>query len=198
MTLHVRPYQQDDLAALYQICLLTADGGKDASHLFHDPDLVGHYYSAPYGVLEPQTCFVVTLNGQVCGYVVGTQDSSNFAKRCEQEWFGQWRQKYPLPDCPSTSLSDRLVSHIHQGYAPRPEYADYPAHLHINLLPQTQGHGVGRKIMKAFIDNLKQNRVTGLHLEVSAKNASAIAFYERMGFKPIATFEHSIGYGMKL
>ncbi|MFO6425001.1 N-acetyltransferase family protein [Motilimonas sp. KMU-193] len=198
MTFHVRPYQADDLAALYEICLLTADGGKDASALFQDPQLVGHFYSAPYGVLEPQTCFVVTENDKVCGYVVGTQDSSNFAKRCEDEWFGQWRQQYPLPNTDCVSLNDRLISYIHQGYFPRPEYADYPAHLHINLLPQTQGHGIGRKIMQAFIDNLKQNQVEGVHLEVSASNKNAIAFYERLGFKPIATFEHSIGYGMKL
>ncbi len=197
MTFHVRPYRTDDLAALYKICLLTADGGKDASSLFQDPKLVGHFYSAPYGVLEPQTCFVVTDEKGVCGYVVGAQNSTEFAKRCETEWFGQWRQQYPLPECPSGSLSDRIISQIHHGYAPRPEFADYPAHLHINLLPHTQGHGVGRKIMQAFIDNLKANQVKGLHLEVSINNPNAIAFYERMGFEPIAQFEHSIGYGMR-
>ncbi|WP_434339475.1 GNAT family N-acetyltransferase [Motilimonas cestriensis] len=193
----IRPYQPSDLNALYEICLLTADGGKDASHLFADKKLVGHFYAAPYGVFEPDVCFIVTHNEKPCGFVVGTRCSQRFAQRCENEWFPQLRAQFPLLNSAPVSLNDKLISYLHQGYQPRPEYRDYPAHLHINLLPETQGHGIGRKLMETFIENLKQLNVSGLHLEVSASNQTAIRFYEKMGFSQIAQFEHSFGYGIK-
>ena len=198
MQFEIRPYQSSDLAALYDICLLTADGGNDASQLCDDKELVGHFYAAPYGVFEPEVCFVVTQNDQPCGYIVGARCSSRFAARCESQWFPTLRAQYPLVAAAPVTLSDKVIKHIHNGYQPRPEFSDYPAHLHINLLPATQGHGIGRKIMMAFIENLKRLQVTGVHLEVSTNNLAAIAFYEKMGFCKIAQFEHSIGYGLKL
>ena len=49
----IRGYQPGDLRALYQVCLQTGDSGRDATAQFRDPDLLGHVYAAPYGVLEP-------------------------------------------------------------------------------------------------------------------------------------------------
>src|SRR6516225_9035589 len=47
---HIRPYRPGDLDALYEICLLTGDGGQDATSLFADPMLLGHFFAAPYGL----------------------------------------------------------------------------------------------------------------------------------------------------
>lgn len=198
MPFEIRPYHKSDLSALYRICLQTADGGKDASHLFSDPQLIGDYYAVPYAVLEPELCFVVTNGNDVCGYIVGCKASQDFSIQCEQQWFPELRVKYPL-QCESISpLNDRLISCIHSGYQPRPEFSNYPAHLHINLLSNTQGHGLGAQLINTFIDNLKALNIAGLHLEVSSDNFGAISFYEKMGFKVICEFEHSIGYGMNL
>ena len=54
----IRAYRPDDLAALYDICLTTGASGQDASALHSDPELVGHIYAAPYGVLEPDRVLV--------------------------------------------------------------------------------------------------------------------------------------------
>lgn len=198
MQLEIRPYRQTDLAALYEICLLTADGGKDASGLFDDKQLVGHFYSAPYGVFEADACIVVTLDGKVSGYVVGAKDSAAFACTLELQWFPDLRKAFPLEVEDATTLPQKVIKHIHNGYQPRPEFSQYPAHLHINLLPNLQGLGVGKKIMQAFIDNLKQLNVSGLHLEVSSDNQTAIGFYKKLGFQQIAEFEHSLGFGLEL
>ena len=50
----IRPFQSDDLDALYRISLATGLAGGDASHLYEDAKLMGHIYAAPYAVLEPQ------------------------------------------------------------------------------------------------------------------------------------------------
>lgn len=198
MSFEIRPYCKEDLNALYNICLQTANSGKDASHLFNNKELIGSYYSAPYGLFEADVCFVVCHNNEVCGYIVGCKSSEDFSKQCESNWFPMLRKKYPLGSDSISALNTRLISLTHEGYQPRPEFKDYPAHLHINLLAHTQGHGLGVKLIKTFIDNLKKLNVSGVHLEVSSDNKAAIAFYEKIGFKVICKFEGSIGYGMYL
>ncbi|PKG38235.1 GNAT family N-acetyltransferase [Psychromonas sp. Urea-02u-13] len=198
MPFEIRPYRDADLTSIYKICMQTADGGKDASHLFTEQQLIGDFYAVPYVILESDVCWVVSRGDEVCGYIVGCKSSQSFSLQCEEQWFPTLRTKYPLASKSISPLNDRLLRLIHDGYQPRPEFANYPAHLHINLLGNTQGHGLGAKLINAFIDNLKTLTVAGLHLEVSRDNAGAISFYEKMGFEVICEFEHSIGYGMCL
>src|SRR5512145_1630464 len=97
MNFKIRQYHPSDLCSVYHICVQTADSGADASHLYPDPELIGHYYAGPYAVLEPDLCFILTNEGVPCGYVLGTRDSDVFAQRCEAEWFPILRERYPLP-----------------------------------------------------------------------------------------------------
>ncbi|PKF63106.1 GNAT family N-acetyltransferase [Psychromonas sp. psych-6C06] len=198
MSFEIRPYHPDDLDALYRICLQTGDSGKDATDLVEDTKLLGHYYMAPYVNFEPEICFVVVHNQALCGYIIGCKSSSSFALKCEKSWFPDLRLQYISPETSDLSYDARLKRLIHIGYQPRVEYVDYPAHLHINLLPATQGHGIGRKLITTFLKHLKALQISGVHLEVSRSNASAISFYEKLGFTAICEFEHSIGYGIKL
>lgn len=58
MLFAIIPYEPRFLPDLYRICLLTGD-----SALYCDPDLLGHYFAAPYAVLEPAPAFVLTDEG---------------------------------------------------------------------------------------------------------------------------------------
>ncbi|MET0353639.1 MAG: GNAT family N-acetyltransferase, partial [Plantibacter flavus] len=60
--------------------------------------------------------------------------------------------------------------------------AQYPAHLHIDLLPETQGMGVGRRLIDAFCGLLAERGVPGVHLGVGVSNTGAQQFYQRTGF----------------
>jgi ribosomal protein S18 acetylase RimI-like enzyme len=195
MSFEIRPYHPSDLISLYKICLLTGNSGKDATHLFEDPELLGHLYAAPYAVFEPELSFVVTNEGRPCGYMIGTKDSQKFYELCEKEWFPVLRQRYPLLD--NDSMDAKIIRRIHEGHIVKPEVKDYPAHLHIDLLRETQGQGIGRKIMEVFITRLKELNVTALHLEVGKANPGAIKFYEKTGFHKIHEYEYSIAFGMK-
>jgi len=45
----IRRAEPRDIDALYEICLLTADSGVDATALYSDRKLPGYVWAAPYG-----------------------------------------------------------------------------------------------------------------------------------------------------
>ena len=198
MKFKIRPYHPSDLTSLYKICLLTGNSGKDATNLLSDPDLIGHFYAAPYALFEPEVCFVITNNNKPCGYIIGTKDSQKFYEKCERDWFPILRERYSIAEESNKSFNSVIIKRLHEGHKVKDELCNYPAHLHINLLPETQGQGLGRKAMNLFIDKLKELNVSALHLEVGKANPGAIKFYEKLGFHIVKEFEHSIAFGMKL
>jgi ribosomal protein S18 acetylase RimI-like enzyme len=194
----IRPYVPTDLPDLYKICLLTGDSGADASQLYRDPDLLGHFYAAPYAVHEPDLTFVLTDEEGGCGYVLGCRDSHEFAGWMEAEWLPPLRLKYPLLPADPTSKDAAMIRLIHKGYTPS-RWADlYPAHLHIDLLPRAQGRGLGRKLMEVFLGGLREKGAGGVHLGVGRRNAGAVAFYERVGFVRLQEFPWGYEYGLRL
>ncbi len=64
------------------------------------------------------------------------------------------------------------------------EFSDprWPAHLHIDLLPDARGRGVGRRLVTRWLDSLRERGVEGCHLQTFAENSDALAFFESMGF----------------
>ncbi len=197
MKFEIRPYHCSDLLMYYQICLKTGDSGKDASELYRNPELLGHFYAAPYPVFEPDISFTLTAAGNPCGYIIGTTDSAAFYANCEKDWFPVLRERFPLPPEEDLSLDAHMIRLIHKGHLPNPDLAGYPAHLHIDLLPIAQGHGLGRKLMQTFINTLQKKNVSALHLQVGIANSGAIRFYESVGFNRIAEYEKAIAFGIK-
>jgi hypothetical protein len=133
----IRPYRPSDLDALYRICLLTGDDGQDATSLYNDPRLLGHFFAAPYGLFEPALAFVAQDTTGVGGYILGALDTQAFEERLERIWWPHLRARYPDPPAsvPAEQLTpDQQVAHmihhpwrIADGLAAR-----YPSHLHIN------------------------------------------------------------------
>lgn len=192
----IRPYHPSDMYMLYRICLQTGADGDDATGTIDD-EILGHFFAAPYAVFEPDACFILTKEGAPCGYIVGTSDSHRFERECEETWWAPLRQKYPLRAHGDTSREAGMVRAIHHGYR-APEYADeYPAHLHIDILPAGQGQGMGPKLIETFTSRLAEKSVRGLHLGVSKGNTRAVAFYPKVGFEPVQETDSGFVFGMK-
>lgn len=198
MEFKIRPYHPSDLCALYRVCLLTGDSGQDATSLYTDPEILGHYYLGPYCVYEPDLCFVLTADGVPSGYVIGTRNTQDFNQRLEQDWFPVLRERYPLPPDEDDSPTADMIRAVHRGGHLSPEAADYPAHLHIDLLPVGQGQGLGRKMMATFLNRLRVLNIPAVHLGVGKDNRRAVEFYARVGFHIIQEHQWGILYGMRL
>jgi GNAT superfamily N-acetyltransferase len=63
--------------------------------------------------------------------------------------------------------------------------AEYPAHLHIDLLPGYQRAGHGRALIDTFVAALRRANVAALHVGMVTANRAARPFYDRLGFHVI-------------
>ncbi len=182
---HIRPYRPSDLDDLYRICLATGDSGADASAIYRDPRVLGHLYAGAYGVLAPETAFVVEDEQGVGGYIVGALDTRGFEARLEAEWWPTLRARYADPSgTPHTNWSadQRAAFLIHHPFpAPRRVVEPFPSHLHINLMPRLQGQDLGRRLIDLWLATIERVGSRGVHLGVSPVNARAIRFYLAYG-----------------
>lgn len=182
----IRPYRDADTEALYDICLRTGANGEDASSMYADPRLLGEVFVGPYLRFEPELAFVVDEGetGKPTGYILGARDTDTFETTCEEFWWPTLRTRYPLGSFPAGSADERLVGIIHQKRYADPEIiAEYPSHLHIDLLPSAQGHGLGRALTEQLLAALREAGSPGVHLGVGTKNERAFGFYQRLGFR---------------
>jgi ribosomal protein S18 acetylase RimI-like enzyme len=188
-TATIRPYRPDDLPALYDICLRTGEAGGDASALYpeRDHDLLGTIFAAPYAVLEPESVFVVDDgHGRAVGYVLGAADTAGFVRRFRDEWLPTVADRFPEPGGEPATPSEAMAALLHHPERMvRPDLAAYPAHLHIDVLPDFQRGGHGRALMTAFLGSLAGRGVPAVHLGMLTANTPARAFYDRLGFHAI-------------
>jgi ribosomal protein S18 acetylase RimI-like enzyme len=181
----IRPAVASDRDAIYDVCLRTGDAGRDASGLHADGELFGDVWVGPYLALRPHLAFVAESDAGVDGYVVGAEDTAAFEADCAARWWPALRARYPDPPGDRDLAPDqRLHRLVHHPPSSPPEVlTEFPAHLHVNLLPRAQGHGAGRRLLETLFAALPG--VPGIHLGVAAENERAVAFYAHLGFVPI-------------
>jgi GNAT superfamily N-acetyltransferase len=194
----IRPAHIADLPYIYDICLKTALSGQDATYQVSDKFMIGQYFAAPYLHFEIDVCFIVTDKTVPLGYILGTSDSAAFYDWMNTMWLPSIRSIYPV-EMPHISDFERFVINVINQDCHFPGFLkEYPAHLHIDLLPQAQRMGMGNRLISKFIDKLKSKGVPGLHLSVGEKNQRAVAFYKKVGFLHLATKSAALFMGKKL
>ncbi len=172
----IRQPGPDDASGVYEVCFETSDPEPGANR-----ELVGHIYAGPYVTRHPDLARVVVDDLGVSGYVLGCPDSRAFEAWCEAEWYPALRAQYPVGS--GGPADAEMIALIHTPpTAPEEVIAAYPAHLHIDLLPRTQGHGYGRTLIEWLCGELASRGIPGVHLGVGSDNPNAIAFYEHLGF----------------
>ncbi|WP_277210357.1 GNAT family N-acetyltransferase [Isoptericola croceus] len=201
--IEIRPYRPSDRAALAEVCARTAAGGGDARGVYSDDSLMPEVYALPYVEYSPDLAFVVVEHGtdgggplavddgDLLGYIIAVADTAQFAAWWEREWTPGFVARHPTagpatPARPAYSedalLRDgrdpqRMVRGLRNG-----ELETHPAHLHIDLVPEAQGRGLGRRLIDTVRATLAARGVPGMHLGYDPANTGARAFYDRLGF----------------
>lgn len=181
--MNLRPAAPEDRPRLYEICLRTGADGQDATALHRDPHLLGHVYVGPYLAFARDLAFVLEDDDEVLGYVLGVADTAAFERECEERWWPELRRRYPAGTFPPGTPDAAVAGLLHTPpRTDRPVLDDYPAHLHVDLLPAAQGGGYGRRLLAHLFGALEERGAAGVHLGVSARNERALGFYRRLGF----------------
>ncbi len=191
----IRSYETRDRSDVYSVCVRTGDSGADATGAFGSDDLLPDVFVGPYLHQEPELAWVVDAGGRVAGYLVATADFSTFLERYRAEWLPWFAARYPLsaaaPGAEQLSPEQRLVAWAHDPPAPDLDVSrHFPAQLHIDLLPELQGKGYGRMLIRILLAELRERGIGGVHLGVDGRNTGARAFYSRLGFLPLGTDPH--------
>src|SRR6202451_2754659 len=151
MGLRIRRYEDADHDALYDICVRTADAGGDARGKYSSDDLMPVLFAGPTGFREPRFAFVLDDGDRAVGYVIGTPDTAAFARAYRERWIPRLADRYSVPPQPPVTPDDEMLAlHYYPERLLWPGLAEYPAHLHIYLLPGFQGNGYGRKLIDTF------------------------------------------------
>lgn len=193
----IRPYRPADRDDVFEICLRTAAAGGDATGVYSDDALMPEVFALPYVEYAPELAFVVddpsTGSGhrgsgeRVLGYVIGVADTRAFVEWWKREWGPGFRQRHPAPRPPTGrdpgfTEAQLLAAGGDPDRLLIAEVDEYPAHLHIDLLPELQGRGFGRRLIDTLRHALAERGVAAVHLGMDAANTNARAFYDRLGF----------------
>jgi GNAT superfamily N-acetyltransferase len=183
-----------DEAAIARICLLTGADGGDATGLFADDRALADVYAVPYLYGPECVALAWDVDGGVRGYVLGAVDTLAF-----QGWFAtDWWPSLPARTPRTRDDEWLLPSAADPGRLVSPVLERYPAHLHIDLLPDQQGRGAGRQLIEAFCSAAADAGAPGVHLVASANNPFAQGFYPRVGFHEIARTDTTVTFAREL
>ncbi|MGO9412050.1 MAG: GNAT family N-acetyltransferase [Spirochaetia bacterium] len=183
-----RPYRREDRPEVTNILHRTGFLGEDlhGRGLFNDRRLFALFNTECYLRYHAENAFVAfdASDGRVIGYIIGAADSrihdKLFARR--MRWritlrmflVSWWRH----PE----SFRQALAWSGARGGIGEKYYDDYPAHLHINILPGYQRMGIGESLMGLFEQRMSGIGVAGIHLVTSNRNLKALPFYRKIGY----------------
>lgn len=169
MGYEIRKYRPSDREAMRDICHRTAT----APEYVGNKDLVAALYCEYYTDYEPDNVFVLAGPDDVpAGYVLCAENYKSYIRT--------FREK----QLPKVAAIDRRAARLHRlGFVlDRLNGRKYPAHLHVDILPEAQRQGYGTKLVDALVDHLREKGVKGVCLGVGGDNEAGIGFYRKYGF----------------
>ncbi|GGL98467.1 GNAT family N-acetyltransferase [Deinococcus aerophilus] len=178
----IRPAQPSDEARLGEIAYLTGFFGDSARAYFPDQQLFADLWVRPYLHLDHNVSFVAQVGSEVVGYILGSVDEAEYRHALLRDLArtvlpGALSQRYRRPLSGLPYLTRTLL--YPSPHAPEREF---PAHLHLNLLPNARGLGLGRNLLRTFLHQLADRGVAGVQLSTTDRNQAALGLYTNEGF----------------
>lgn len=167
-----------------RIAYQTGFFGASAASYFPDAALFGALWMGPYfggsGFTGAGAAgFVAELGADVLGYVVGAADHGAYQRALTAVVARHLTSTRPTLD---TLRSAAYLLRAAQSASPHADWAAYPAHLHLNLLPAARGLGLGRRLLDAHLVTLGGLGVPGVQISTTTENRAAMTLYGRAGF----------------
>ncbi len=186
----VRPYAPSDRDPVREVCFRTGYMGDPVDWQWRDRESFADMFSGYYTDREPGSAFVVEVEGRASGYLLGCLDSAtawnpgsvaarHILRRGIAFRPGTAHTVWRTLGDGAVDLAARRVKLSDLEFSD----ARWPAHLHIDLLPEARGQGAGRRLVESWFTRLRTHGITGCHLQTMAENTGAVAFFSAVGFR---------------
>lgn len=182
----IRPYKEKDKENVRFVCLNSEGPCKSSKRGIN---FVLAVYCDYYIENEPENCFVAADDDdRVIGYVICAEDFDKFKETYINIYYPKIKK-----------WEYRRRKSALRSIIPHEKYkTEYPAHLHIDVLPEYQRMGLGHKLTDALLEHLKKKEIKGIMLTTWIRNEKGRGFYDKYGFCLLSEMKNCAVYGLKL
>ena len=180
----IRSYRRSDRDAVRRLCCQTGFLGAPIDPVYEDRQLFADFLTTYYTDWEPESSFVIEIDGEIRGYLLGSR------KPLRNQLYSFWQNislflKALTRYFRYTAASRRFVRWIlMNGWREVPAAPRRVPHFHINLLPEARKMSTTRALMSAYLSYLYrcgEKRVYGQIVTFESRRGEQM--FERYGFK---------------
>jgi ribosomal protein S18 acetylase RimI-like enzyme len=180
----IRNYRSSDREAVRRLCCETGFLGEPIDPVFEDRELFADFLTNYYTDHEPESSFVLEIEGEIRGYLLGSRKPlrNQLYAFVHTVWLVfRVLVRYPHYNERSRRFIRWIIWH---GWREVPAAPRRVAHFHINLLPEARKVSTTRALMSAYLSYLYrrgENRVYGQIVTFESRRGEKL--FERYGFK---------------
>jgi hypothetical protein len=180
----IRSYRPSDREAVRRLCCQTGFLGEPIDPVYQDRELFADFLTTYYTDHEPESSFVIELEGEICGYLLGSRRPLlNQLYSFQQNLVLGFRALLRYRRYNERSrLFVRWV--LSNGWREVPAAPRRTPHFHINLLPEARKMSTTRALFSAYFAYLYRHgerRVYGQIVTFESRRGEKM--FERYGFK---------------
>lgn len=182
--MEIRKFETKDKEDVRFACLNSEGGGMDEELC----EFILHIFCDYYIENEPENCFVLSDDAKAVGYIICAQNYDKFKSVYDEKYVPQIKH-----------MGENRIKWASDAYILHEKFKEeYPAHLHIDILPEYQRSGWGGKLVSTLIDHLKNKGIGGVMLTTGTQNETANRFYKKYGFDELDIYDTDVAFGIKL
>ncbi len=180
----IRSFRASDRAAVRKLCCDTGFLGSPIDPVYEDRQLFADFLTTYYTDHEPESSFVVEIDGDIAGYLLGSR------KPLLNQLYSFWQNvslflKALTRYFRYNARSRRFILWtLMNGWREVPAAPRRVPHFHINLLPEARKMSTTRALMSAYLSYLYrcgEKHVYGQIVTFESRRGEKM--FERYGFK---------------
>ena len=180
----IRSYRPSDRAAVRRLCCQTGFLGEPIDPVYEDHELFADFLTTYYTDKEPESSFVLEVDGEIRGYLLGSRKplrNQFYSFRQNFRLFLRTMLRYQRYNQRSRRFIRWMIS---QGWREVPAAPRRTPHFHINLQPDARKMSTTRALMSAYLSYLYrcgEKRVYGQIVTFESRRGEKM--FERYGFR---------------
>src|SRR4029450_2094437 len=180
----IRGYRRSDRETVRKLCCDTGFLGEPIDPVYQDRELFADFLTTYYNDHEPESCFLLEVDGEICGYLLGSRKpfQNQLYALYQNVWlFFRALTRYFRYNQRSRRFIRWLLMYGWREVPARPRPVP---HFHINLLPEARKVSTTRALMSAYLSYLYRSgekRVCGQIITFESRRGEKI--FDMHGFK---------------